>query len=300
MFTIIAFTYLFLLIPASSALQLNFFERAALNNRLENIKFEARNRLQEINERKTENLILIFPGADGPDQFTEELELQLLANVSSERNISPSPISNIFSPARGQKKKKVPQCNVKTLDWKEFRGSLLTAAYDGEAFGEVAASIVCGDGDDDEGSQLRSVHCIGISVGVFAANACATEINRLRQRRTSSSAPYLRLTLLDPFTSRGLFGSGYGVLNFGKSVDYAEQYLNTDDPVPTTNKPLPLCACIDVTAAKERKSFKLPENETMHCWPLVYFTRFGLKDSAGKILLHSKDGNPSRGSVLNA
>ncbi len=297
MFIIIAFTYVFLLIiPVSSALQLNFFERAALNNRLEHIKFEARNRLQEINERKTENLILIFPGADGPDQFTEELESQLLANVSSERKKTPSPLSNLFSSA----KKEVPQCTVKTLDWKDFRGSLLTAAYDGEAFGEVAASIVSGDGDDDEGSQLKSVHCIGVSVGAFAANACATEINRLRQGRASSSTPYLRLTLLDPFTSRGLFGSGYGDLNFGKSVDYAEQYLNTDDPVPTTNKPLPLCACIDVTAAKERNSFKLPENETMHCWPLVYFTRFGLKDSAGKILLHSKDGNPSRGSVLNA
>ena len=85
----------------------------------------------------------------------------------------------------------------------------------------------------------------------------------------------------------GACGSGYRDENFGSSVDYAEQYLNTDDPVPTTNDPLPLCACIDVTAAQERNNFELPENESMHCWPLVYFARHGLQDSAGKMLIHT-------------
>ena len=64
--------------------------------------------------------------------------------------------------------------------------------------------------------------------------------------------PHVRLTLLDPFTSRGVWGSTYGQDNFGLDVDFAEQFLNTDDPVPITNDPLPLCSCVDVTGAVER------------------------------------------------
>ena len=275
------FCYGFQVLQISSGLQLlNPIERVALNNRLSNIKLQTKNKFLDINEKKTMDVVFIFPGAGGPDQFTDELEAKLISNLGGGEQQT-SPLTNLFSSLGGTKAAPVP--NVKTLDWQDFRGSLLTAAYDGEAFGECIASILWDDGN----AELRSVHCIGISVGAFAANACATEINRLRQQKSLSSSPYLRLTLLDPFTSRGAFGSGYGDENFGSSVDYAEQYLNTDDPVPTTNDPLPLCACIDVTAAQERNNFELPENESMHCWPLVYFARHGLQDSAGKMLIHT-------------
>mmetsp|Transcript_11266 Transcript_11266/g.16560 ORF Transcript_11266/g.16560 Transcript_11266/m.16560 type:complete len:275 (+) Transcript_11266:132-956(+) len=259
------FLYLF---SVSLGLRLSTIEKFALNNRLTSIKVETRHKfLGSINDKQSSHVILIFPGAGGPDQFTEELENKIIS--SSNQGVT----------------------TVKTLDWREFKGSLFTASYDGEAFGESISSLLW-NGDDD----LKIVHCIGVSVGAFAANACVTELHRLRQKDTGNK-PYLRLTLLDPFTTRGVFGAGYGNENFGSCVDYAEQYLNTDDPVPTTNHPLQLCTCFDVTSARERSTFELPVDETMHCWPLVYFARYGLGKSTGKVLIHGEDGNPLRGSV---
>ena len=46
--------------------------------------------------------------------------------------------------------------------------------------------------------------------------------------------------------------------NFGRDADFAEQFLNTDDIAPSTNEPLPLCYCYDVTGTAERASFPLP------------------------------------------
>jgi hypothetical protein len=151
---------------------------------------------------------------------------------------------------------------------------------------------------------------IGISVGAFAANACCSTLRRSmydhhhqrlqQQQQQQQQHPkiYTRLTLLDPFTSRGIGGVGYGNANFGATADYAEHYLNTDDPVPSTNEPLDLCATWDVTGVPEReKEFVLPENETMHCWPVVYFARYVCQKSAGKVLMHGQDGAPERGSV---
>ena len=97
--------------------------------------------------------------------------------------------------------------------------------------------------------------------------------------------------------------SNYGMENFGLGIDFAEQFLNTDDPVPTTNDPLPLCSCVDVTGAEERKSFVLPEGETMHCWPLVYFARYGYKketsisDNDVRLVYHGNNNGPDRGSI---
>lgn len=266
------------LFPISLGLQqLTAIEKVVLNNRLTRIKEDTKHKFSDIICEKpgSEHVIFIFPGAGGPDQFTEELEQKLVEESTKTKMTT----------------------TVKTLDWQEFRGSLLTASYDGEAFGESISSLLWEH--DSNSDNLRMVHCIGISVGGFAANACITELYRRRLgcQQEEKEKPYLRLTLLDPFTSRGVFGAGYGDQYFGSSVDYAEQYLNTDDPVPTTNEPLPLCACIDVTGAPERNAFELPPNESMHCWPLVYFARYGSTNSAGKLLLHGKDGNPLRGTV---
>lgn len=44
-------------------------------------------------------------------------------------------------------------------------------------------------------------------------------------------------------------------------ADFFEQYLNSDDPVPSTNDPLPNSVTYDVTYAEERKKFvPLPGN----------------------------------------
>ena len=263
-------------------------EQILLNKRLGDIQLKTREKFGlSLNGReKKSDLVLIFPGAGGPDQFTDELETTL-TNYLNKKTSDSAPLMNLFSrPSKGTV--------VKTLDWQEFRGSLLTAAYDGEAFGEEVGEIIWNDS-----MECKSIHCIGISVGAFAANACMSTLNKKRTENESTSQnTYLRLTLLDPFTSRGVGGSSYGDKHFGLEADYAEQYLNTDDPVPSTNEALSLCTTYDVTGAQERNDFELPENESMHCWPLVYFARYGYKDSAGKILVHEEDGMPSRESVL--
>jgi hypothetical protein len=169
----------------------------------------------------------IFPGAGGVDELVLELQ-----------SVTP---------------------NSKIIDWKKHRGSILTSAFEGEAVGEAVSNLV--------GSNRRSVHYIGISVGAFCANAAATTTYM------EDSSKTVRLTLLDPFCGRGIFGSNYGREQFGKYATTAIQILNTDDPVPTTNEPLPNCYCIDVTGAPQRKIFVPPTGDSMHAWPLAYFAR---------------------------
>lgn len=120
------------------------------------------------------------------------------------------------------------------------------------------------------------------SVGAFAADAACSEYRALWSSTSTSSTssestgyprPTLQLTLLDPFTQRGVLGPGYGSRNFGKSADYAQQFMNTDDPVPSTNEPCGGCAVWDVTGARERGE---GGNGDIfgHDWPLVYFSRY--------------------------
>ena len=172
-----------------------------------------------------------------------------------------------------------------TWDWIHHRGTVATAAFDAEAVGEALA---------DSYQDCRSIHIIGVSVGAFCANQMATSLFQ------TSIRPQIRLTLLDPFCSRGIFGVGYGDTHFGACSDYAEQYLNTDDPVPTTNSALSNCYCIDVTRASERDDFVLPEGESMHCWPLAYFSRHGYHcdlDTNGHVTIPQHDSTTARGYV---
>jgi len=248
------------------------------------------------------DIVVIFPGAGGPDQFTDELQ-SIISNTTatSEENNS----GNVDG-------KVMKKTMVHTFDWREYRGSPITAAFDGEAVGEAVAHSLWKEKHDLElapdnenaiGLRIKSVHSIGISVGAFASQAFASTICQLRNTtendvgENSNDPQYVRLTLLDPFCTRGIWGINYGATHFGAGgIDFAEQYLNTDDPVPTTNDPLPLCACVDVTGAPERESFVLPEGETMHCWPLVYFARYGYK--ANMRLCHGVDGVKERGTVV--
>lgn len=218
----------------SWGLNLSPLESSLFGKRLKDIEEATRNELKA-SRALLDNLgdcpAIVFPGAGGPDQFTDELK----ATIGD-------------------------SCVI--WDWQEHRGSIATAAFDGEAVGETLA---------DAFVDRQEVHVIGISVGGFCANSMATSLyNRVPK-------PLVRLTLLDPFCSRGLLGIGYGAKHFGVNADYAEHFLNTDDPVPSTNEPLPNCYCVDVTQAPERKIFELPEGESMHCWPVAYYARVGYR-----------------------
>jgi hypothetical protein len=209
----------------------------------------------------TQTRTFIFPGAGGVDELVLELQAS--------------------------------DPNSKVVDWKEHRGSILTASFDSEAVGEAVAELILdnmdkkvnNENEDKNGSQEASlplsIRFIGISVGAFAANAAATVVHRQQTESTSDGdddngrcdALDVHLVLLDPFCGRGIFGPNYGRDNFGKHATTALHILNTDDPVPTTNDSLPLCYCIDVTQAPQKKDFVPLPGDSMHSWPLAYFTR---------------------------
>ena len=202
-------------------------ESLLLGSRLEQIKNGIVQKYNNEIAMKNDIDTFIFPGAGGIDELVIELQ-----------SVTP---------------------NSKIIDWKDYRGSVLTAAFDAEAVGEAVANMVK--------NNRKRLHYIGISVGGFCANAAATTTY------LEDSSIDVQLTLLDPFCGRGVLEPNYGREYFGKYATTALHILNTDDPVPTTNDPLPNCCCIDVTSALERENFIPPPGDTMHSWPLAYFAR---------------------------
>ena len=165
-----------------------------------------------------EEVTLVFHGAAGQDQYTDELMANLRAKCARKTQY------------------------VAMIDWSALSSNILQASFSGQRVGREAARRLlerCCNGGNTSGSSskgtcnLKRVHLIGISVGAFAADeACAAIKSQLGDN------VLCQLTLLDSFQQRGVVGTGYGNGNFGKTADYATHYLNTDDPVPSTNEPL--------------------------------------------------------------
>lgn len=228
-----ALVFFVLLLAPCHSLNLSPLESALLKSRLVRIRNAV---AQEYHSVAQENELdtYIFPGAGGVDELVFELQ-----------EVTP---------------------NSKIIDWTNHRGSIFTAAFDGEAVGEAISNLL---------PNRKFVHFIGISVGAFAANAAATTT----YLNGSSDCSDVRLTLLDPFCNRGVFGYAYGREVFGKYATQSIQLMNTDDPVPTTNEPLPNCCCIDVTNASQRQNFVPLPGDSMHSWPVAYFARHYQKPS---------------------
>jgi hypothetical protein len=162
-------------------------------------------------------------------------------------------------------------------DWELWRGNLFRAANNGLSIGKKVGKELAGN------QNIEKLHVIGISVGSFAANACLdsfiSEIDtqkRKGQRFNSMLQPpdskvQTHITFLDPFTQRGIFGAKYGIKNFGKNAEFAEQYLNTDDPVPSTNEPIDFCHVYDITQHQQRKNFVPLPQDNMHSWPAAFY-----------------------------
>ena len=248
---------------------LNRIESMLLSSRLATIETSVETKFQSIvgpqlfdAEGSAKDITIIFPGAGGRDSLSDELEDVL-------RRSSSAPNDDVF---------------VTTFDWQEHRGTVLTAAYDSEAVGETVARCLW-NVSSSKNSGIRSVHCVGISVGAFAANAMARELCRQREQTQAKDGfvPYVRLTLLAPFTSRGITGQSYGPDNFGRTADYAVQYTTNADPVPTTDALLPHCIRYDITSSKTRNDFVLPTGESEHCWPLAYYARHGVEEEKARI-----------------
>lgn len=197
---------------------------------------------------------------------------------------------------------------VYRYDWEDWRGNILRASHDIEKIGEIVGKQL---GDlswqrEDEGKPaIKSIHVIGISAGSFAADKLLKEYRKklskklnwqYRQMRRKKKLPegilersewvqnevlqrtFMRLTLLDPFQSRGLLEFSYGKKMFGSVADFCEQFLNTDDPVPFTNDILPHCHTYDITSSKRREKFEPLPGDNMHSWPTAFYSMYWLSE----------------------
>jgi hypothetical protein len=209
-----------------------------------------------------EHVTIVFHGAGGQDGYTDELmkRLQQQSNNNAYYN--------------------------HIVDWSKYSTNILQASYNGQRIGKIVAQELLPN-QDSAMNNLKTIHFIGISVGAFAADSAVNEVNK--RRKKDNNKPFVQLTLLDPFQQRGIFGINYGSNSFGGiKADYTQQYLNTDDPVPSTNKPLNLKninICYDVTNLRPGKNNNKEDEIFGHDWPLVYYTQ---SENCGKIMIDEK------------
>jgi len=194
---------------------------------------------------------------------------------------------------------------VHVFVWREWLEAASTEriSYTGQAIGRQLGEALAARGG------LRSLHVCGTSAGAFAAN----EVISAYVGAAGASRAATWLTLCDPFCARAdEVGSPWddgqrtsGARLFGRDADFAEHYLNTDDVVPSTNFPLPLCHCYDVTSSQERSAFPPPSTGNWlsdlglrllgyHNWPIGYLARhYETKlDSNGKLIIPSHAERP--------
>ena len=185
--------------------------------------------------RSTRNVTLIFHGAGGQDSNTDAL-IYTLKNSSDTNDL------------------------VQMVDWSDDSKDTLQASINGEKVGRAVARKLI-EMFDLGIRGPSSVHLIGISVGAFAANSCVQELNSKLTEKGNRENVDMQLTLLDPFSQRAILGIGYGNSEFGKGANYAQQFLNTDDPVPSTNSALKYCAVTDVTNLRPQNLFGHGESQ---------------------------------------
>lgn len=147
-----------------------------------------------------------------------------------------------------------PHVMVYAIDWLQFSKNQFLAAKHGETIGRLI-------GEQLKDLSLNSLNIIGISVGAFPAHFAS----KVFKEKGIVNYPEVTLTFLDPFSLRGLFDFNFGVRNFGEGIEGCFHYLNSDDRVPSTNRPLDHCQTIDITHLK-------PIGIQGHDWPTIYFT----------------------------
>ncbi|KAJ1391381.1 hypothetical protein B484DRAFT_439604, partial [Ochromonadaceae sp. CCMP2298] len=115
--------------------------------------------IERLSASAGQGLVLVFPGAGGPDIRTDAL---------------------VKSIKRSDEKKGVRRY-VQVYDWSKWRGSFLRAAFDGQKVGEAVCSQLARDQGRD--GPVSSLHSIGVSVGAFAADSCIKSFNRVEMER---------------------------------------------------------------------------------------------------------------------
>jgi hypothetical protein len=243
-------------------------------------------------------------GATLPKKFLAPPILLAQEGASLTLVISGSAGPDIYSHTISDALKEIGQPNVVDLDWRTNRAgdswSIFSSALSAGANGRLYGSEV---GREIGSMRPDAVHVIAISAGAFAGDALVVNV-----RRAWPSA-YLRLTVLDGFTADGALSAladdadAPGLASFGVDADYAEAFINADDPVPSTTLPLRQAANFDVTGSALRARFEpllAERGDSLHLWPAAYYGETCAALLAAEKGVRPRFGDrgvPARGSV---
>jgi hypothetical protein len=149
------------------------------------------------------------------------------------------------------------QWDIVAYDWSTYSEDKLSAADAGIEIGTYIGTTL-----SSSAYHYERIQFVAHSVGSFVIQAACDAY-----RSQASPAARIHLTFLDPFGGKGLFDWTYGQENFGAGADFAEDYINTSDPAPSTNDPLLNAHNFDVTS-------KAPATLTgrdLHWWPVYFY-----------------------------
>lgn len=139
---------------------------------------------------------------------------------------------------------------VYAYDWRDAAAGSTSAApnglVEGEAVGERLAS-----------AGYEHVHFVAHSVGSFVVDGALNVAHDYTAHAT----------FLDPFCFLDIGRAAYGNREFGAGADFAESYLDADDPTPSTSLPLDRAHTFDVTTLRPASI----DAADGHRWPITWY-----------------------------
>ncbi len=152
----------------------------------------------------------------------------------------------------------VPDSAVRFVRWSPASDQRLRAAATAQAAGRRLGTTLAGV------TTLRELHLIAHSSGAFMPDAICGA-----WRAGNPTPARVTMVLLDPFQIRGFADWTWGARQHGRCADFALALINTDDPAPSTNRPLLQAFNLDVTGHPERATF----TRNGHYWPVQYYRK---------------------------
>jgi len=149
------------------------------------------------------------------------------------------------------------QWDLVAYDWSAYAAKKASAAKAGLEIGSYIGKTLSSADYSYERIQL-----VGHSAGAFVVQGACDAY-----RKNGSKTTRIHLTFLDPFTGKGLIDWTYGKRRFGQGADFAEAYINTDDPVPSSNGTLSKAHNFDVTAQAPASLV----GADRHWWPVYFY-----------------------------
>lgn len=155
---------------------------------------------------------------------------------------------------------------VYPVNWNPYSNDVFRCAVSAKRIGHKIGAIIASR------DQIESLHLIGHSCGAFVVYGICREVKSNAPRITIQS------TYLDPLSVYGAWWD-YGPDKFGRCSDFADSYIDVDDDVPGSNRPLPHAFTVDVTQARVKNNI----NINPHNWPTLYYQLITKNDIAPRI-----------------